>query len=122
MAKYYGNIGFATQVETSPGIWEDAIVERPYKGDILRSNRRYDPSDNGINDNFTIGNTFSIVSDAYLYSHIPAMRYLEYLGAKFKITSVDIDRPRVSISVGGVYVSDEPQTGLTVDTGEHTGE
>lgn len=112
MAKYYGNIGFATQVETSPGIWEDAIVRRLYKGDVIRNSRRYDNAE-GINDEFSLGNTFSIISDAFLYSHIPALRYLEYLGAKFKITSVDIDRPRVTISVGGVYVSDEPQTGLT---------
>lgn len=104
MAKYYGMIGFATQEETKPGIWEDVIVERPYKGDVVRNGRRYDRSEN-INDNFTITNQFSIVSDAFLYSHIPALRYLEYMGSKFKIVSAEIDRPRVTISVGGVYVS-----------------
>jgi len=104
VAKYYGMIGFATQEETKPGIWEDVIVERPYKGDVLRNGRRYDRSEN-INDNFTITNQFSIVSDAFLYSHIPALRYLEYMGSKFKIVSAEIDRPRVTISVGGVYVS-----------------
>lgn len=99
-------IGFAIQKETRPGIWEDAIERRPYKGEILHSGRRWDASEN-INDNVTLTNRFSVVSDAYLYSHIPAMRYLEYLGTKFKITSVEIDRPRVTISVGGVYVSGE---------------
>lgn len=108
MAKYYGYIGFATQVESEPGIWTDAIERRPYKGDVVRSGRRYESSDN-INDNFTINNSFSIISDAFLYSHIPAMRYIEYLGAKFKITSVDIERPRVTISVGGVYVSEDSE-------------
>ncbi len=103
MAKYYGMIGFATQQETKPGIWEDVIEERPYKGDVLRNGRRYDHTE-GINDNFTITNQFSIVSDAFLYSHIPALRYLVYMGSKFKITSTEIDRPRVIISVGGVYV------------------
>lgn len=103
MAKYYGIIGFATQQETKPGIWEDVIEERPYKGDVLRNGRRYDRSES-INDNFTITNQFSIVSDAFLYSHIPALRYLEYMGSKFKIVSAEIDRPRVTISVGGVYV------------------
>lgn len=106
MAKYYGIIGFATQVETEPGIWKDVIEERPYKGDVIRNGRRFDTSDN-INDDFTISNQFSIVSDAYLYSHVPALRYLEYMGAKFKITSVEIERPRVTISVGGVYVSED---------------
>lgn len=121
MAKYYGMIGFATQVETRPGVWEDSIEERPYKGDVLRGGRRFDRSDN-VNDDFTITNVFSIVSDAYLYSHIPALRYLVYLGSKFKITSVDVDRPRVTINVGGVYVSgdstSEPSESVGGDTGE----
>lgn len=104
MSKYYGKIGFAIQTETSPGIWEDSIEERPYKGDVLQNSRRYETSEN-INDDFVVSNRFSIVSDAYLYSHIPALRYLEYMGAKFKIASVSIERPRVEISVGGVYVA-----------------
>lgn len=103
MAKYYGKIGFATQVETEPGIWGDSIEERPYKGDVLRNSRRYDAGES-VNDDFTISNQFSIVSDVFLYSHIPALRYLEYLGSKFKITSIEIDRPRVTLTVGGVYV------------------
>ena len=74
-------------MEDEPGIWVDTIEERPYKGDITRSGRRFDNSEN-INDNFTITNVFSIISDAFLYSHIPAMRYIEYLGSKFKIVSV----------------------------------
>lgn len=105
MARYYGNIGFAIQVETESGIWVDDIEERPYKGDIVRSGRRFDASEN-INDDFTITNVFSIVSDAFLYSHIPAMRYITYLGSKFKVTSVEIDRPRVTINAGGVYVAE----------------
>lgn len=104
MAKYYGNIGFAVQAETSPGVWEDVIEDRPYKGDVLSNSRRFDPSEN-INDDFVLSNRFSIISDAFLYSHIPAMRYLEFMGSKFKIVSVTINRPRVDISVGGVYVS-----------------
>ena len=104
MAKYYGNIGFAVQAETRPGIWEDVIEDRPYKGEVLQNSRRWDGSEN-INDDFNISNRFSVISDAFLYSHIPAMRYIEYMGTKFKITSVSIDRPRVDISVGGVYVS-----------------
>ena len=106
MARYYGNIGFAIQVEEEPGIWVDDIEERPYKGDVIRNGRRFDNSEN-INDNFVIANVFSIVSDAFLYSHIPAMRYITYLGSKFKVASVEIDRPRVTINVGGVYVAED---------------
>lgn len=117
MAKYYGNIGFATQTETRPGVWEDTIVEHPYKGDVLHSGRRWESSDN-INDSLTLTNRFSIVSDVYLESHVPALRYLIYNGVKFKITSVELERPRVIISVGGAYVStDENGTEETETTG-----
>lgn len=115
MARYCGKIGFATQVETKPGIWEDVIEDRVYKGDVLRNSRRNENS-SGINDNFALSNSFSIISDAYLYSHIPAMRYLEYLGSKFKIVSADIDRPRVTIGVGGVYVSGDSTSGNSEDS------
>lgn len=108
MAKYYGKIGFATQAETRPGVWEDAIVDRPYKGDVMHSGRRWDQGES-INDNVTLTNKFSIISDSYLYSHIPDLRYLTYNKVKFKITSVEIDRPRVTISVGGVYVSGDDE-------------
>lgn len=121
MAKYYGNIGFAVQEESEPGIWEDVITSRPYKGDVLRNGRRWETTDN-INDDFVITNQFSIIADTFLYSHIPSMRYLEYMGVKFKITSVELDRPRVTISVGGVYVSPDSTSESTEDVGSDTGD
>lgn len=104
MSKYYGNIGFSVLQQTRRGVWEETIEERPYKGDILHTGRRFENSEN-INDDVVITNRFSIISDAYLYSHVPALRYLVYMGTKFKITSVELDRPRLTISVGGVYVT-----------------
>lgn len=104
MAKYFGKIGFSVQRETSPGVWTDVIEERPYYGDILSNSRRFDVRDE-INPNFTLNNVFSVVTDTYFHEHFPAMRYLTYLGTKFEITSVDLDRPRATISVGGVYVA-----------------
>ena len=121
MAKFYGKIGFATYVETSPGIWEESIEERSYRGDVLRSIRRWDASEN-VHDDFALNNTFSIVSDAYLYSHLPALRYIEYMGSTFKITSADIERPRVNITVGGVYVPRNLPGGVTGETGGPTGD
>lgn len=120
MAKFYGKIGFATYKETSPGIWEEEIEERPYRGDALRSIRRWDGSEN-IHDDFSLNNTFSIVSDTYLYSHLPAIRYVEYMGAKFKVTSAEIERPRVLLTLGGVYVPGDLQAGTTGETGGTTG-
>ena len=121
MARYYGNIGFATQVESRPGVWEDVIEERPYKGDVLHSGRRWENSDD-INDDVVLTNRFSVISDVYLCSHIPALRYLEYLGTKFKITSVELERPRVTISVGGVYVPGDSEAQTSDGAGGDSGE
>lgn len=121
MSKYYGILGFATQQETEPGIWTDVIERRPYKGDVLRGGRRFEPSEN-INDDFTITNQFSIISDVFLYAHIPALRYLEYLGVKFKVVSVEIDRPRITIGVGGVYVEEDETSETSESSGEYPGD
>ena len=122
MARYYGNIGFyLLQVESRPGVWEDVIEERPYKGDVLHSGRRWESTDN-INDDVVLTNRFSIVSDTYLNAHVPALRYLEYLGTKFKITSVELEPPRVIISVGGVYVPGDSEAQTSDGAGGNSGE
>lgn len=106
MAKYYGMIGFANQIEETPGIWKEVIEERPYYGDIIRNNRRWDNSAK-LNDDFSLNNVFSVVTDTYMHQHFPAMRYLEFQGSKFEIASVELNSPRVSITVGGVYATTE---------------
>lgn len=104
MAKYHGEIGFATMVETSPGIWEEKIVKRGmYSGDILRNNRRHDNSQY-LNDDIHISNQFSIIGDPYARQNFFQMRYLVWMGQKWKITNVDVsDYPRLVLDVGGLY-------------------
>lgn len=102
MAKFYGQIGYGEQVETSPGIWEYNMVEKNHYGDILRNNRRWDQTEN-VNDDLVISNRFSIVLDAYASNNFYAMKYVKWMGCKWKITNVEIERPRIIISVGGVY-------------------
>ena len=45
MAKFYGVIGYAIQVETVPGVWEDQIIERNYRGDVLQNMNRWQSSE-----------------------------------------------------------------------------
>ena len=44
MAKWYGMIGYGKTVETSPSVFTEKIVERPYYGDIGRDTRRLQTS------------------------------------------------------------------------------
>lgn len=102
MAKFFGEIGFETLNETSPGVWTPDITERNYSGDLIKSTRRWD-SDDKINGDININNTLSILSDPYASENIYQMRYVVWMGSKWKITSVEVQFPRLLLSLGGVY-------------------
>ena len=102
MAKFYGAIGYAETIETRPGVWEDQITERQYYGDLIRNTRRLESSGE-LNDDINISNEISIVADPYAIDHFHAMRYVVFMGTKWKISSVDIKYPRIVLSIGGVY-------------------
>lgn len=102
MAKWFGKIGYAETSETSPGVWKQEIVEKEYFGDMTRIIRRYDSSQN-LNDDLNISNELSILSDPYAMNHFHTIRYAEFQGVKWKVTSVEVNYPRLILSLGGVY-------------------
>ncbi len=103
MAKFYGVIGYADTVETSPGVWEEQIVTRRHVGDLNRNSRRLESSGN-LNDNINISGEISIVADPYAMNNFHKMRYVEFMGAKWKVSSVDAStRPRLILTLGGLY-------------------
>lgn len=108
MAKYMCTIGFGVEVEKEPGIMMPDISERRYACDVLRNSRRFE-NRNEINDNLNVNNQFSIVADAYAYQNFFAMRYIVWMGAKWKISTVEVLRPRLLLTIGGVYNGPEPE-------------
>lgn len=102
MAKYYGPIGFAESVESAPGVHVEKIVERNYYGELVRNSRRLQ-SANQLNDNINISNEISIVADPYADKNFHMMRYIEFMGTKWKISNVEVQPPRLILTVGGVW-------------------
>lgn len=102
MAKWFGKIGYAVTSETRPGIWEEVIVERNYYGDMTRNSRRLQAASQ-VNDDININNELSIISDPYAMNSFHAMRYAEFMGTKWKITNVEVQYPRLMLSLGGLY-------------------
>lgn len=102
MARFCGKIGFAVTTEVKPGVWKDEIVTRIYYGDVVRNARRLQSSGT-LNDNIVVTNELSIIADPYAYENFHAMRYAEFMGAKWKITSCEVQRPRLILSLGEVY-------------------
>lgn len=102
MAKHVVKVGYAEPKEISPGVWEEQIIERKYFGDFSRNARRLQSSDN-LNDNITLSNEISIIADPYANQNFHAMRYVEWMGSKWKITNVEVSYPRLILILGGVF-------------------
>lgn len=102
MAKFYGVVGYSETKETSVDVWSEDITERTYTGDVLKNTRRWDNGEH-LNDNLNVNNSISIVADAYAYQHFFAIRYVVWMGAKWKVTNVEVQSPRLILTIGGVY-------------------
>lgn len=108
MSRFSGKIGFETTAERfvdgqPTGVWgEQHITEKMYYGDIVRNSRRWE-SPNEIVESINISNRFSILADKFAKDNLGAMRYVRYAGSVWKITDVEIEYPRIIISVGGLY-------------------
>lgn len=102
MAKFYGNIGYSGMIETEPGIWDESIIEKPYYGDLVRNNSRYQNSGE-VNDNIILSNNISVVADPYARENFSHIRYVEFMGAKWKVTNAEVQYPRIILTIGGLY-------------------
>ena len=103
MARWFGVVGFNEgTVETEPGVYEQKIVEHLYYGDSIRNTRMLQNS-GGINDNINISNQISIVADPYANQNMYAMRYVEFQGTYWKVTNVEVQYPRLILTIGGLW-------------------
>lgn len=105
MTKFYGKVGFVKTEETAPGVWTRKCEERPYAGDVIR--KFYKLDGNGkVNDDLNLNNSISIVCDDYIYDNLVYIAYVEWLGSLWKVNSVEPQRPRLILEIGGVYNKD----------------
>lgn len=103
MAKWFGEIGYAAEtVETRPGVWEEQITEHSYYGDVIQNSRRLQSSTE-LNDNINVSNRISIVSDPFINEHFYSMRYVTFMGVKWKVSNVEVQYPRLVLTLGGIY-------------------
>ena len=102
MAKWFGKVGYSITEETEPGIWEETIVEREYYGDMT-SDRRKRQNSGEVNDDINLANVISIVADPFAYQNCSNITYVEIMGSKWKVSDVEVQRPRLILTVGGVY-------------------
>lgn len=103
MAKWYGVIGYVKQVEKSPGVYRNEVIERNYDCVVTRNSRGWSTPSEGTNDNLTLNNQISIIADSFAMDNSAFIKYVEMMGAKWKITNIEIKRPRLVLTIGGLY-------------------
>ena len=108
MVRFSGKVGFTGTHETVPGVWEEIVLERKYKGDVIRNTRRWETGEN-LNSTLVINNQISILADSYLYSHFFNIRYVEWMGTRWSVTNIEVNRPRLLLTIGGVYNGPQAQ-------------
>lgn len=102
--KFSGRVGFLKdEEEVSPGVWKPVIEEYQYVGDVLRNRRYYQESSNKQNVDLNTSNQISILSDLYAQQNWSSIRYVVWNGVKWQVTSVDVNYPRLTLDLGGVY-------------------
>jgi hypothetical protein len=107
MAKFYGLVGYGESVEDPPGsgIWINQITEVAYFGDVVRNTRKLE-SGESLNDNITVSNSISIIADQYANEHFFAIKFVEWAGVLWTVTSVEVKSPRLLLTLGDVYNGD----------------
>lgn len=109
MAKFHGIIGYGHSVEdpVGSGVYVDKIVEFPYTGDVMQNTRALEQGE-GLNDNISVGNLISIVADQHAVEHFVLIKYIEWVGVRWTVTNVKVQRPRLILTLGSVYNGPTP--------------
>ena len=101
MARFAGLVGYVTQEETAPGVWSPVENPKKMRGDVIRQSS----SQNGdkVNNDITLSHRVSLLGDAYAFGNYYNIKWIEVDGAKWEVTSVEVKRPRLTVSLGGLW-------------------
>jgi len=108
MARYFGRVGYGKSVEKAPGVFVDEITEREYYGDVLQNIKSIREGEN-LNPDLSVQNQISIVADDYAYDQFSAIRYIEWMGTLWTVSTVEVQRPRLLLRLGEVYNGPTPE-------------
>lgn len=111
MAKYSGMLGYVMPAkEDPPGIWKpSAVVEKLGRGDLIRQTVNNEDV-GGLSDGININNQISIIMDPFVNKNLESLKYAILYGTRWEIKSLSINRPRVILTLGGVYNGEYPST------------
>lgn len=101
--KWCGKIGFVFTKETEPGIYNKVIVEKKYRGIIVKQTWIEQREQPVINDSPVVTRQVRVYMNPYINENLYHIQYITYMGEKWKINNIDVIYPQVMISLGGLY-------------------
>lgn len=107
MARFYDKVGFGNPGELVDGVWSDSITERAYYGDVLNNTQALEVSDK-VNPDIRLQQRISIMADAYAVESASKIKYVSWAGSLWMVESFTIERPRLILTLGGVYDGPRP--------------
>lgn len=115
MAKFYGEVGYLITQEKmidgrGSGIWEETFIKRKYYGEQINSYSRWQASNYGVNDNIVNSTQISIVADPFAVDNFMHIKYAIFLGYKWKVERAELQRPRLILTLGGLYNGPEDES------------
>lgn len=110
--RFFGEIGFGLPGKLSNGVWEDAITERKYYGEVRQSTQTMSTAGSVLTER-AFNTTISVVGDAFALENFTAIRYIKWAGSLWTVTSVRSDqRPRLILMLGEVYHGPTPSASV----------
>lgn len=102
MARFWGLLGLNRgYTETAPGTFTNVIDEVEVNGEMRRQNLKW--SNAGMRDSISAKTTLSVVTPEDSVIDFAEAVYVIWLGKKWSIIGIDYIRPRVELTLGGLY-------------------
>ena len=103
MARYSGLVGFKIgNTEPVDGVFVQQFEEKMMRGDVVSSRKQYVQGNQAYDDG-ELSNQISLVGSQYSFENYTNIKYLVYLGRKWKVISVAVEHPRIIATLGGLY-------------------
>lgn len=102
MAKFYGKVGYVQTQMGARGVYSEVATEKYHRGDIIR-NSKQTVTEGEVNASLSVSNEISIVADPYALENFHSIRYVEFMNSKWTVTRVNVQYPRLLLTLGGIY-------------------
>lgn len=105
--RFFDKVGYGISTDLGDGVWSYDIIERFYYGTVLDVTHSLEESDK-VNDDVRLQNRISILADAFAYENFSYIKYVSWAGSLWTVNSVEVQRPRLTLSLGGPWNGQVP--------------